>query len=99
MPSIIQKVDNYRATQNVDDGHLKFEKFMEYILRKAQAIFITDGTGLPSDVIFQINHLSVLVIQGSGSYFRTMRDLPLKLWILLAIPDIILNRIAKTKFT
>ena len=53
MPSIIQKVDNYRATQNVDNGHLKFEKFMEYILRKAQAIFITAGTGLCSDVIFQ----------------------------------------------
>jgi hypothetical protein len=35
MPSIIQKVDNYRATQSVDNGHLKFEKFMEYILGKA----------------------------------------------------------------
>lgn len=44
------KVDNYRATQSLDNGHLKCEKFMEYILRKA---FITAETGLPSNMIFQ----------------------------------------------
>ena len=52
MPSIIQ-VDNYRATQSMDNGHLKFEKIMEYILKEAQVIFITAGESLPRDVIFQ----------------------------------------------